>query len=58
MVMGGVNGRTPCDAAIDIVDQGGFGESSSYVDPDTIGFFAQDLVHYPSGLPAMAQITS
>jgi len=45
MVMGGVNGGPPCDAAIDVVDQGGFGESSSYVDSDAIGFFARDFVH-------------
>src|ERR1700722_15655993 len=51
MVMGGMNRRTPCDAAVDVIDQGGFCESSSYVDSDAIGFFAQDFVHSPSGPP-------
>ena len=58
MVMGGVNGRTPDDAAVDVVDQGGFGESSSYVDSDAIGFFAQDFVHYPSGPPETTSLIS
>ena len=48
MVMGGVNGRTPDDAAVDIVDQGGLGEGSSDVDSDAIGIFAQDVVHDPA----------
>jgi hypothetical protein len=44
MVMGRMDGRAPNDAAVDIVEQGGFGESSSDVDPDSIGFFAQGFV--------------
>jgi hypothetical protein len=39
-----VDGRTSGDAAVDIVDQGGLGESPSDVDPDSIGFFAQGFV--------------
>jgi hypothetical protein len=49
MVMGGMNRRSPDDAAIGIVDQGGFGESSSDVDSDAIGIFGQDVVHHLSG---------
>ncbi len=58
MVMGGVNGRTPDHAAVDVVDQGGLGESSSYVDPDAIGFSAQGFVRYPSGPSKQIGITS
>jgi hypothetical protein len=58
MVMGRMDGRTACDAAVNIVDQGGFGESPSYVDPDPVGFFAQDFVPCPSGPSATVQITS
>ena len=43
MVMGGVNGRTPDDAAVDVVDQGGFGEGPSDVNADAIGMSAQGL---------------
>src|SRR6202011_5161320 len=48
MVMGGVNGRTPDDAAVDVVDQGGLGEGASDVDSDAIGISAQDVVHDPA----------
>jgi len=48
MVMGGVHGRTPDDAAVDVVDQGGFGESPSDVDSDAVRMIAQDVVRYPA----------
>ncbi len=42
--MGGVNGRTPDDATVDVVDQGGLGEGAADVDSDAIGMIAQDVV--------------
>ena len=57
VIMGGVNGRTPDHAAVDVVDQGGLGESPSDVDSDAIGILGQGCVHYPFGPAEAARIT-